>query len=750
MDRIGSAFLVISLLLFAPLVVNGVETSYIEHGSEAAFKNGDPNELLISSVGEISLSYRTETLISNESDVWVVNDLIKGSDGSLYVATSGAGFIYKISDSQDTEVLYGQGESDHGHVFSLAMTPGGKLLAGTGGAEGHLLMIDQKGKTKTLFTHEDVEYIWDIVVGPSGRIFLATGPKGKVLTMNSKGKDVEELFVAKEKNILSLALDRDGILYAGGDENGLIYRIDPGSQKVTIAFDSQKGEVSGLVFDEKGMLYASTADTKTAKPGAKLILSDGQSDRADESSSEDKVNRKKRQKDNDSQEEESGESDSEKSSAENDTEDPLKLVPPATSGKSSGKGKKPSGGGGAAGGPTKVNEVYQISNEGYVTKLFNKKVIVLSLEYVADGELLIGSGNQGNLMSLDVNTREAVVLHDASPSLQVTSLLADTEGVIYVGCANPGQLFAIEPYFVEQGQFLSEVIDAEQITQWGKLQIEADIPEGASLKVATRSGNTKDPDNGGWQDWTEPINVQEDISIQSRGARFLQYRLDLSSDSGEKTAVVKSVKMAHRWPNMAPEVKNVKIEKTGKNGSSSQWSLKWKGSDENKDQLTYDVFLRMIGKQRWIRLTKEISETKYDFNSLTVADGRYEFKVQACDEISNIKNEAKTHSRISQPIVVDNTPPVVNELDYKLDNDSVYIRMELTDSFSVIGDVKYTVNSSDQWRKVIASDGVYDSRHESVVFDVDLEEPGEHFIAIKISDASGNVMHKNITVDHTP
>ena len=60
-----------------------VETVYIEHNSEKQFKTGEPNQVLISSEGEISLGYRTERLLDESKDVWVVNALVQDKGAIL-------------------------------------------------------------------------------------------------------------------------------------------------------------------------------------------------------------------------------------------------------------------------------------------------------------------------------------------------------------------------------------------------------------------------------------------------------------------------------------------------------------------------------------------------------------------------------------------------------------------------------------------------------------------------------------------
>jgi len=840
----------ILMVLFACLALTGwpgkclgVKTVYVEHNSEEQFKKGDPCSVLINSEGEISLAYQTLKLLSNEDDVWIVNALVKGPEDSIYAATSGQGYIYRLREGKEPKIIYGKEEDDQKHVFCLALDHQGHLLAGTGGEAGVLLSFDKKHKCKKIFSDEEIKYIWSIVTGPGGRIYLGTGPTGKVLTLDSKGENMEVLYKAKDKNILVLALDKEGILYAGGDENGLVYRIDPGSKKTTIAYDTGHSEISGLVFDEEDNLYVSTADASAARPGAQLTLSDGDESRPETKADKDldKEEEKEPQKevkpdkkepenatkveekeDNDKQQNEEDtekdiedddnsaigkDEDSEKEGApavpentaerkisevskivkekENEkdqakeekredkreekteaekepdkkTEKPkdkptTELVPGATvpsakatkSSKSKTISPKPKQ-------PARENEVFQINPNGYVRKIFSEKVVILSMVYRGDGKLLLGTGVEGELVQLDTKTQEAVILNVVRPSLQISALWAEHDGKIYAGCANPGAVLKITPGYVSEGYYISPAIDAEQISKWGKIQIEADIPEGTSLKVSSRSGNTSDPDLGGWQDWTKPQVVTEDLKIEAAPGRFLQYRLQLGSSNANKTIVVKEVKLAYMTPNLPPTVKNVEVSRgssvkksDASTNSSKNMMIKWKTEEPNNDKLRCEIFIRQVGRDRWIRIAKEITEDKYKWDSQTVADGRYEVKVTASDELSNPEGEQLTASRISRAVVVDNTPPEITRMDYALEKNTLRWKAEVKDVLSVIEAVDYVLDSDETRQTVLPKDGIFDSRSEQVEFKLKIEEAGEHVLAVRCADALGNETYRNINV----
>ncbi len=733
-----------------------VQVKYLSDNTEKNFKDGDPNDVVISSKGRLSLAFQTQTLLEENEDVWVINAVVRGSDSNLYAAASakGKGLIYRQADGREPVAIYGEAENEQQHVFSLALDGQGRLLAGTGGTAGQLLRFDKNGKYKVLFEEQELHYIWSIAVAPDGMIYLGTGPQGKVIKLDANGGEPDVLYNAKEKNILSVAIDDTGRLYAGGDKHGLVYRIDPGSKKTVVAYDTGHAEISGLVFDEKGNLYVATSDAGGAKPGTQLILSDGDTSRPEtdaDSSSENNT----RQPDSDEAESETKSDDANEESEAADDSD--KLVPAATTSSNTPSNES----GGAAAGrisvsPAGANEVFQISPRGFVQSLFKQNVMIMAMVYTGEGKLALGTSNDGQIISLDVVTQDAVILHEERGSRQITALWRDKNGVLVAGGANAGQLLAVRPDYVREGFFDSRVLDADQVSRWGGLQVAAMVPEGTGLTLQTRTGNTDDPEKGGWQPWTDPVEVREEQDVISEAGRFLQYRFTLLSQDGAKTPQVSEVKVAHLIPNLPPHLANVtvtqnpdkkrKAEGVGHVELSKTMTIKWEAKDDNDDQLLFDVYLRPLEHQRWVRVAKNLDKPEYQWNSLTAADDRYEFKVRASDRKNNPPALALDVARISEPVIVDNTPPTIDSLNQAVNGKTCRFTLGITDAMSTLAWVDYLVNSGEEWQAILPEDGIYDNRWERFRFEVDLQEDGEHNVTLRIEDSLGNLMYRNVRV----
>ena len=84
--------------------------------------------------------------------------------------------------------------------------------------------------------------------------------------------------------------------------------------------------------------------------------------------------------------------------------------------------------------------------------------------------------------------------------------------------------------------------------------------------------------------------------------------------------------------------------------------------DDNGDKLVYKIDFRRIGRTNWIELKDELEASSFEWDGKTVEDGRYEIRVTASDARSNTTLTKLTGSRVSEPVVADNTGPVVKSM----------------------------------------------------------------------------------------
>ena len=257
-----SLALVLCLLLSISPDALGVKTASWTHSKSGDFAKGSTSGIVISSRGQLRLGPFVYEVLKESEDVDVVNALAATTDGAIFAATAPKGILYKIEGKKAKPFA----TLEDKHIFSLLFTQAGHLLAGTGGKAARIFKVGGDGKAALLTELDEARYVWAMARGRDGTFFAATGPKGKLFKVSPEGK-AEVLCQTKQKNLLCLAIDKAGLLYAGTDVDGLIYRIDPKTGKKHVLYDAPEAEISGITVDTEGVVYAATADTAAAKPG---------------------------------------------------------------------------------------------------------------------------------------------------------------------------------------------------------------------------------------------------------------------------------------------------------------------------------------------------------------------------------------------------------------------------------------------------------------------------------------------------
>jgi len=224
---------------------------------------------------------------------------------------------------------------------------------------------------------------------------------------------------------------------------------------------------------------------------------------------------------------------------------------------------------------------------------------------------------------------------------------------------------------------------------------------------------------------------------------------------------VEDVTIAYQIPNLPPRIRSVQVaaaEAAGGDSESpatpaahpqanSMQTITWDASDPNNDMLSYTLYFRRVGQEPWILLKDKLSEATFEWNTRQVADGRYEVRIIASDAASNPPGQGKTASRISDPILIDNTPPAIGDLKWKQIAAAIQIDLKAVDRTSTVASVEYSVDSSKEWQLVLPVDGIYDSQEETVSFSLANLPAGPHQVALRATDIKGNQAFENVFVN---
>ena len=256
------------------------------------------------------------------------------------------------------------------------------------------------------------------------------------------------------------------------------------------------------------------------------------------------------------------------------------------------------------------NAIYKIDPDGFVTEVFRQPVLILSM-VENNGTLVVATGGaEGQVYQVRPAQEETLVLAKVDPK-EIMCLLAARDGKVYMGTANVGTVASMSIGFAAKGSYSSPVLDATQISRFGKIHLHGTLPTATTLTVATRSGNVKEADEKTWSKWSDEAPAAEFMNVMSPSARFLQYRLTFASSDGKATPVVRDVSTAYQMPNMAPRIKAIKLATSALSAdlnadvdptfrrveSARRQTIAWDASDPNNDALAYSA-LPSPGRRR--------------------------------------------------------------------------------------------------------------------------------------------------------
>jgi hypothetical protein len=766
--------------------------------TEEQFGQGKADGIVWTSLGALRLGRAMESLLAQTDGVEYVARMAEGPDGAVYAVTGGAGRIYRIKDGK--AAVFATLEDKF--LFSVAVDKNGDLYVGSGGTKGRVWHVapQAKGEPKAAVFFEgpkdEIRYVWDLAWMKDGALAAATGDKGQLLRI-TRDKKSEVLVKAESHHFLCVLAAPDGTLYAGTDEGALVYRW--ADKKTFILYDADEAEITALALDPSGNLYAAASGGAGGRGGGVEIPPEppkpptpapgGPSPAA-------------QPKDLPKEPAKEAPKDAAKDTPGGASPGPVKDAPrekievgPDAAGAKEGAGKPESptasaalamaqklsesrgGGPPAPRGPGKGGaSVYRITPEGIVTRIFEPRDAMILALAVCDNKVLVGTGKNGRVYEVAIQPSEEEACVVTVDPKQVMSLLAARDGRIVVGSAGPGRLYTLSKGFAKEGTFTSMVYDAVGSARWGAVEWRGRTPDGTEIQLAARTGNVRDPDKGPWSDWSKAASKSPG-RLDAPPARFIQFRVTMRSRGDGATPVLDQFEAAYARTNEAPKVLAIsevpspaqaaraqamermrqELKARAKPGAAPSAAppappppegaqtmrfFTWQAADPNNDALRYNLYFRGEGEPRWILIDKDLARAEYAWDTTTVADGWYELKVVASDRLDNPPETALEGSRVSDPILVDNTAPIIDKVDLQVKaGGEVEVRLAARDATSNLAEAAWSVDSAMDWVALAPTDGIFDAKQKEFRFTVRRLDPGAHRLAVRVSDAAQNVAH---------
>lgn len=421
------------------------------------------------------------------------------------------------------------------YIWSVLPMGDGSTLVGTGHG-GEILRVAADGKT-TVYADTDELEIQSLAHEALGRVYAGTSPNGRILVVRPDGTTLP-YFETGERFVFAMATAADGTLYAATGPHGKIFVIAPGAKGRELCTLPETNVVS-LALAADGSLLAGTSPDGlvyrvTPKGDATVVY------------------------------------DAPEANVNAVASDAAGNVYAATS---------PAG------------KVYRILPNGRAETLLDKPDnTVLSLVAQPDGVVYAAGGKKLYRIAPD----KTVTSMDNDDQNQLVALAMAPDGTLRAGSANTGVLYRVET--AKTGTYLSPVHDADPRAVWGRLEWQADVPQGASLAVETRTGGVSQPDKT-WSAWSAPITSAMGAPITSPAARFVQYRATFRAAADGGSPILHWLSMRYLTDNRPPTVKFTDPKEADL--WSGKKTVKWTGADPDSDQLNYTLYASSDDGATW-------------------------------------------------------------------------------------------------------------------------------------------------------
>ncbi len=727
------SILAAGLLVLAAMPSYATQVRIFQAQSQQAFLAGTMEGVSVDSLGRIQLAPRVERLASFAEpfllaagvhpDGWVagtgnagkvlridrkgeVTELFAApepevfavwadADGTVYAGTSPHGKVYRIPPGKNAkgEVFFDPGET---YIWSLARSADGGLLVGTG-TQGKLFRVDAKGHGEILYDSDDT-HVRAVEPLPGGDVLVGTAGEGLILRVGRDGR-ARTLYDADEPEVVSLAAAADGTCYA--------------------AVISSEASLVEQTRDQAGAAAAPPGGA--AKPGT----GQGQV---------------------------------------------TVTVEPVDQPAAAAAARR----GAAAGGGTR-SEVLSISPAGVVESLWSfPEDTVYDLLWQA-GRLWVATGLEGKLYRW---ADQQMILEKDVDERQIVAVLPGDPGPVFA-TTNAAALFHITAGTERTGTYTSAALDAEQVARFGTFSWQGEVPAGGAARFSFRSGVSAEPDRT-WSSWSEPREGTEIALAGLPNGRYVQWRAELRAGNGASPRIYET-ELSYRQENLSPKIAALAALDPGQilvpsnfnpsnqvyepahpnregiftsvtlspedDGGVSRtkvlWkmgyqTLRWTAADPNGDELVYDLSFRHAdsGEGKWLPIVEDLDDDYYSFDALSLPDGVYRFRLRASDGPSNDDGNALVAEQVSDPVVIDHTPPALVKVEK-----GGSLRVTVRDAASPLREALYSVNA-EEWKPVRAADGLLDGRTE--VFLIEAGKAGDLGL-LRVTDAAYNVVTFNLS-----
>lgn len=749
-----------------PARLGATEVKTFQLQSQKAFLAGTLEGVSVDPTGRLQLADRAERVTALQEPFLL--SAAAHPDGWV-VGTGNEGKVLLIDHKGEVRELFSAGE---GQVFAVLADPDGTVWAGVSPG-GKVYRIPAGGGEASVWFDSGETYVWDLARATDGALLVATGTSGKLfrVTGGPEGGEGKVLYDSDDTHVRTLLVRDDGSVIVGTAGEGLILRVAPDGTVRTL-YDADQPEVVSLAASPDGTIYAAVIASEASQVDLSSAAASAKGAKAKEAAA--------------------GGAHAGAGAGATVTPGGTGEVE-VTMGPSSA-GSRPAGFSG------KRSQIIALSPDGATETAwaFDDETI-FDLAWIR-GRLWVATGLEGKLYSFD---GERMVLEQDLDERQIVALLPDTPGPAFA-TTNAPALYRLSGERVRSGTYTSPVLDAGSVARFGTIRWRGGAPDGSGLTLSLHSGLSAEPD-ATWSPWTKPGQPADNGELRITGlprGRYVQWRLEMTAPrQGVASPVVDGVELSYRQANVRPEISSFEamdpgqvlvpagfnptllvfepahpnrdgifttLEQTSASGEGRTkvlWkkgyrTFRWSAEDPNEDELVFSLEFRPLypgetaaggkddGKTAWMTVADDLTDDHYSFDATVLPDGVYRFRLTASDADDNAPSEGLSSDEISEPVVVDHTPPALVEAHLEKAEKGHHgdrLRVVIEDADNPLREAEVSADAG-EWQPASAADGLIDARREAIVIPLDeFADGAPRLLLLRVTDAAYNVTTFDLT-----
>ena len=733
------------------------QTTTWEMAGAKDFLKGKMAGVAVTWDGLLRAGYRREEMATPQQPV--IWSAVRAPDGTVFLGTGYRGGVYAVRPSGETELIWNATEPA---VCALALDARGSLYVATS-PNGKIYRIE--GDTATELLDPKAQYIWSLAIGSNGVLYAGTGPEGKIYSVNPSGQS-EVYYESGQAHITSLAVDSNGRLLAGSEPNGILYGITA-KDRGFVLYDAALPEIRSIVVAPGGEIYAAAMGGSVAQKQQLPAASEGGLDSTAPTISTTvtvtaaTANPQGGDLQQGVQLPTTGSSGGTASTPLGSTSAIYEIpgversavyrigtdntVAQLWSSKEENIFDIALDANGLLMATDREGRIYRMDLRGRASLLAQTEQGQTTRVIPVETGFLAATGNEGKLFRF---------LPAAAQSAVYESPVHDAQGVAKWGSISWSERSQTPPGATGIRIYTRSGNAFRPDKTWSDWEAVASAAGGRIVSPNARYLQWKAEFVPGAPETTRQADLER-VTVaylpqnSAPTVRSVKVSSQLKASSATGTAATQAAVAASSSAYSITVSATGESDASGPAGSTIASSSRlvepvvqctWEADDPDGDTLLYSLAYRAEDEAVWKTIDAEIRETTFIVDASRFADGRYYFRVSATDASDNSPGVSKEDELVSAPVILDHGAPAIEIVAKDRTANGWNLRVRMTDAVSMIRRAEISVNAK-PFEVVLPVDGINDSTQEDFVLVVpdDSATEDEKSVVIKGTDAAGNV-----------